>query len=189
MRIGIVGGTFNPIHVGHLVLAEEAREKLSLDKVIFVPAYIPPHKKDEELVEPNDRFKMVELALRGNPDFEVSTFEIDSKTTSYSVETLKAFKQKYGEEAKLFFITGADSLGEIYSWKEIDQIFKLSQFIVANRPGYEIGNVPNGIDVVTITSLEISSSLIRKKIKEGKSIRYLVPEPVREYIIARRLYK
>ncbi len=189
MRIGILGGTFNPIHVGHLVLAEEAREKLNLDKVIFVPAYIPPHKKDEALAEPNDRFKMVELALRGNSDFEVSSFEIDSKTTSYSVETLKAFKQKYGEEAKLFFITGADSLGEIYSWKEIDQIFKLSHFIVANRPGYDIANVPSGIDVVTITSLEISSSLIRKKISESKSIRYLVPEPVREYIIARRLYR
>ena len=142
MRIGILGGTFNPIHVGHLVLAEEAREKLNLDKVIFVPAYIPPHKKEEALAEPNDRFKMVELALRGNSDFEVSSFEIDSKTTSYSVETLKAFKQKYGEEAKLFFITGADSLGEIYSWKEIDQIFKLSHFIVANRPGYDIANGP-----------------------------------------------
>ena len=189
MRIGILGGTFNPIHVGHLVLAEEAREKLNLDKVIFVPAYIPPHKKDDELADPNDRFKMVELALRGNSDFEVSAFEIDAKTTSYSVETLKAFKKKYGEEAKLFFITGADSLGEIYSWKEVDQIFKLSKFIVANRPGYDMANVPNGIDVVTITSLEISSSLIRKKIGEGKSIRYLVPEPVREYIIARRLYR
>ena len=189
MRIGILGGTFNPIHVGHLVLAEEAKEKLNLDKVIFVPAYIPPHKKDEELAESNDRFKMVELATRGNPSFEVSAFEIDAKTTSYSVETLKAFKKKYGEDANLFFVTGADSLGELFSWKELDQIFKLSHFIVANRPGYTIANVPTGVDVVTITSLEISSSLIRKKIKEGKSIRYLVPEPVREDIIARRLYK
>ena len=189
MRIGILGGSFNPIHAGHLVLAEEAREKLTLDKVIFVPAYVPPHKKDEELAEPNDRFKMVELAIRGNPVFEVSAFEIDGKTTSYSIDTLKAFKQKYGEDAKLFFITGADSLGELYTWKDIDQIFQASQFIVANRPGYEISNVPTGVDVVTITSLEISSSLIRKKMKEGKSIRYLVPEPVREYIIARRLYR
>lgn len=189
MRIGILGGTFNPVHVGHLVLAEEAKEKLNLDKVIFAPAYIPPHKKDEELADANDRFKMVELAIRGNPCFEVSAFEIDAKTTSYSVETLKEFKKKYGEETKLFFITGADSLGELFSWKEIDEIFKLSQFIVANRPGYEITNVPENVDVVTITPLEISSSQIRKKIKEGKSIRYLVPEPVREYIIARRLYK
>jgi nicotinate-nucleotide adenylyltransferase len=189
MRIGILGGSFNPIHVGHLVLAEEAKEKLSLDKVIFVPAYIPPHKKDEELAEPNDRFKMVELAVRGNSSFEVSAFEIDAKTTSYSVETLKALKKKCGEGANLFFVTGADSMGELFSWKEIDQIFKLSHFIVANRPGYTIANVPAGVDVVTITSLEISSSLIRKKIKEGGSIRYLVPEPVREYIIARRLYK
>jgi nicotinate-nucleotide adenylyltransferase len=189
MRIGILGGTFNPIHTGHLVLAEEAREKLNLDKVILVPAYVPPHKKEEDLAEPNDRFKMVELAIRGNPNFEVSSVEIDAKTTSYSVETLKAFRQKYGEDARLFFLTGADSLGELYTWKEIDQIFKLSNFIVTNRPGYDIANVPTGVDVVTITSLEISSSLIRRKIKEGKSIRYLVPEPVREYIIARRLYR
>src|SRR3989338_3566572 len=96
MRIGILGGTFNPIHVGHLVLAEEAKEKLNLDKVIFVPAYIPPHKKDEELAESNDRFKMVELATRGNPSFEVSAFEIDAKTTSYSVETLKAYTSNEG---------------------------------------------------------------------------------------------
>ncbi|MFH0772231.1 MAG: nicotinate-nucleotide adenylyltransferase [Candidatus Omnitrophota bacterium] len=189
MRIGLLGGTFNPVHTGHLVLGEEAREKLNLDKVIFIPAYVPPHKKEDELADANDRFKMVELATRGNPYFEISSFEMDSKATSYSVETLKAFKSKYGETAKLFFITGADSLGELFSWKELDRIFKLSHFIVANRPGYEIANVPSGVDVVTITSLEISSSQIRRKVKEGKSIRYLVPEPVREYVIARRLYK
>ncbi len=189
MRIGILGGTFNPIHLGHLVLAEEAKEKLNLDKVIFVPAYIPPHKKDEEIAEANHRFKMAELAAKGNPCFEVSPFEINAKTTSYSVETLREFKERYGEDTKLFFITGADSLGELFSWKELDEIFKLSQFIVANRPGYDVSNVPKGIEVVTITSLEISSSQIRKKIKENKSIRYLVPESVREYIIAKRLYK
>lgn len=189
MRIGILGGTFNPIHLGHLVLAEEAKEKLNLDKVIFVPAYIPPHKKDEEIVEANHRLKMVELAAKGNPCFEVSPFEIDAKTTSYSVETLREFKKRYGEDTKLFFITGADSLGELFSWKELDEIFKLSQFIVTNRPGYDIANVPKEIEVVTITSLEVSSSQIRKKIKENKSIRYLVPESVREYIIAKRLYK
>ncbi len=189
MRIGILGGTFNPIHLGHLVLAEEAEEKLNLDKVVFVPAYIPPHKKGEEIAEANDRLKMVELAIKGNPSFEVSTYEMGAKTTSYSVETLKEFKARYGEDTKLFFITGADSLGELFSWKELDEIFKLSQFIVANRPGYEIANIPQQIEVVTITSLEISSTQIRRKIKEGKSIRYLVPEPVREYILARGLYK
>ncbi|KPK40287.1 MAG: hypothetical protein AMJ78_07355 [Omnitrophica WOR_2 bacterium SM23_29] len=189
MRIGILGGTFNPIHLGHLVLAEEAKEKLNLDKVIFVPAHIPPHKKDEEIAEANDRLRMAELAVKGNPSFEVSTFEIDAKTTSYSVKTLREFKKRYGEDTKLFFITGADSLGELFSWKELDEIFKLSQFIVANRPGYDIANVPKGIEVVTITSLEISSSQIRRKIKERKSIRYLVPDAVKEYIIAKGLYK
>ncbi|MFH1779046.1 MAG: nicotinate-nucleotide adenylyltransferase [Candidatus Omnitrophota bacterium] len=189
MRIGILGGTFNPIHLGHLVLAEEAKEKLNLDKIIFVPAYIPPHKKGEAIAEASDRLKMVELAIKGNPYFETSTFEMDAKATSYSVETLKGFKKRYGEDTKLFFITGADSLGELFSWKELDEIFKLSQFIVANRPGYDIANVPKEIEAVTITSLEISSSQIRRKIRENKSIRYLVPESVREYIIAKGLYK
>lgn len=189
MRIGILGGTFNPIHLGHLVLAEEAKEKLGLDKVIFVPAYIPPHKKDEEIAQAADRSKMVKLATEDNPSFEVSPFEIDAKTTSYSVETLREFKRIYGEDTKLFFITGADSLGELFSWKELDEIFKLSQFIVANRPGYNVANVPKEIEVVTITPLEISSSQIRRKIKENKSIRYLVPERVREYVVAKGLYK
>jgi len=190
MRIGILGGTFNPIHMGHLVLAEEAKEKLNLEKVIFVPAYIPPHKKDEEITtKADDRLKMVNLAIRGNPSFEVSTFEMDSKTTSYSIETLRELKRRYGEETKLFFITGADSLGELFSWKGLDEIFKLSQFIVANRPGYDIANLPKEVEVVTITPLEISSSQIRRKIREGKSIRYLVPEAVMEYILAKGLYK
>jgi len=189
MRIGILGGTFNPIHIGHLVLAEEAKEKLNLEKVIFVPVYIPPHKKDKEITEADDRLKMVSLAIRGNPSFEASTFEIDSKATSYSIETLREFKRKYGEDTKLFFITGADSLGELFSWKGLDEIFKLSQFIVANRPGYDIANLPKEVEAVTITPLEISSSQIRRKIKEGKSIRYLVPEAVREYISAKGLYK
>lgn len=189
MRIGILGGTFNPIHIGHLVLAEEAKEKLNLEKVIFVPAYIPPHKKGEEITEADDRLKMVNLAIRGNPSFEVSTFEIDSKNTSYSIQTLREFKKRYGEDTKLFFITGADSLGELFSWKGLDEIFKLSQFIVANRPGYDVANLPKEVEVVTITPLEISSSQIRRKIKEHKSIRYLVPEAVREYITAKGLYK
>jgi len=134
MRIGILGGTFNPIHIGHLILAEEALSKLRLDKVVFVPAYIPPHKHVEGSVKPKDRLKMVELAIADNGSFEVSTFELEAKKKSYSIDTLKEFREKYGEGAQLFFITGSDLLKDLFSWKNVNEIFKMSKFIVANRP-------------------------------------------------------
>lgn len=189
MRIGILGGTFNPIHIGHLILAEEALLKLKLDKVVFVPTFIPPHKNVENNVGPEDRVRMAELAIEGNASFEVSTFEIESKKKSYSIDTLKEFRKIYGEDAQLFFITGSDLLKDLFSWKDISEIFKMSKFIVANRPGYPVENIPNGVETVVITPIEVSSDDIRKRIREGRSIRYLVPEKVREYIIKRGLYK
>lgn len=188
MKIGIVGGTFNPIHIGHLILAEEALWKLKLDKVIFVPSYLPPHKEEEKILDPEHRFKMILLAIEGNPKFEISRIEIDAKQTSYSIDTIKKFKEQFGAKAEIFFITGSDSLKELFSWKKIDEIFELSNFIVAKRPGFPIDEVPKDVQVVPITGMEISSSEIRKRLKEGKSIRYLVPDQVREYIEANRLY-
>ena len=188
MKIGILGGTFNPIHIGHLILGEEALWKLKLDKLIFVPAYLPPHKDQEEILGAEHRFKMALSAIEGNPKFEVSRIEMDSKQTSYSVDTLKRFKEQYGPSAEFFFITGSDSLKELVSWKEIDEIFKLSKFIVAKRPGFPIGEIPSEVQAVVITEIEVSSSEIRKRLKERKSIRYLVPDKVREYIEENRLY-
>jgi nicotinate-nucleotide adenylyltransferase len=188
MRIGILGGTFNPIHIGHLILAEEALSTLKLDKVVFVPTYIPPHKSVEGNVKPQDRMKMVELAIDGNPAFGVSGFEINSKTTSYSVETLKEFRKAYGADAQLYFITGSDLLKDLFSWKDVNDIFKMSKFIVANRPGYPVKEVPKEVETVVITPIEISSEDIRRHIKSGRSIRYLVPERVRDYIVERNLY-
>lgn len=189
MRIGILGGTFNPIHIGHLILGEEALFKLKLDKVIFVPTFSPPHKIVDTEIRPEDRLKMVELAIDNNPNFEVSTIELDSKKKSYSVDTLKVFRKRYGDDSQLFFITGSDSLKDLFSWKDVNEIFKISKFIVANRPGYPVKEVPKEVETVVITPIEISSEDIRKRIREGRSIRYLVTEKVRNYIIARNLYK
>ena len=189
MRIGILGGTFNPIHIGHLILAEEACFKLKLDKLIFVPTFIPPHKDMEPEMNPQDRLKMVQLAIEDNPSFEVSRFEIDSKKKSYSIDTLKEFRRIYGDDAELYFITGSDSLKDLFSWKDINDIFKISKFIVANRPGYPFKDLPKEAEAVVITPIEVSSQDIRKRIKEGRSIRYLVPEKVRKYILEHNLYK
>ncbi|MBN2453374.1 MAG: nicotinate-nucleotide adenylyltransferase [Candidatus Omnitrophica bacterium] len=189
MKIGLLGGTFNPIHMGHLILAEEALSKLRLDKVIFIPTYLPPHKAVESTIKPHDRLKMVELAIADNSSFEVSDFEIGSKKTSYSIDTLKAFRDKYGSDTQLYFITGSDLLKDLFSWKSVNDIFKISKFIVANRPGYPVTEVPREVETVVITPIEVSSDDIRRRLKAGRSIRYLVPEKVRCYIMEKNLYK
>ena len=189
MRIGILGGTFNPIHIGHLILAEEAYFKLKLDKLVFVPAFMPPHKEVESPLRPEDRLRMVELAIEGNPAFEVSRFEIASKKRSYSIETLKEFRKLYGGAAELYFITGSDSLKDLFSWKNINDIFNISKFIVASRPGYPFKDVPKEVETVVVTPIEVSSEDIRHRLKESRSIRYLVPENVRQYIIEHKLYR
>jgi nicotinate-nucleotide adenylyltransferase len=188
MRIGILGGTFNPIHVGHLILAEEARFKLKLEKVVFVPAFVPPHKSSAEIISAGDRLEMVRLATEDNSAFEVSTFEIESKKRSYSIDTLIEFRGIYGENSELCFITGSDSLKDLFSWKNINDIFKISKFIVANRPGYPMKDIPKEVDTVVITPIEVSSLDIRKRLMDGRSIRYLVPEKVRKYIHDHKLY-
>jgi nicotinate-nucleotide adenylyltransferase len=189
MRIGILGGTFNPVHIGHLILAEEAHFKLKLDKIIFVPAFLPPHKEAESVINAKHRLHMVNLAIEDNRVFEVSTVEIDAKKKSYSIDTLKEFRKAYGEDAQLYFITGSDSLKDLFSWKNVNDIFKISKFVVANRPGYPVKEVPKEVETVVITPIEVSSEDIRRRLKEGRSIRYLVPEKVRKYIAEHDLYK
>ncbi|MGB2598815.1 MAG: nicotinate-nucleotide adenylyltransferase [Candidatus Omnitrophota bacterium] len=191
MKIGMLGGTFNPIHMGHLVLAEECWHRFELDKVVFIPAHIPPHKEVECSVSAADRLNMTRLALEGYERFEVSTYEIDKKDISYSIETIKHFKEKYAPGAELFFLTGSDWAGDLSTWKNIDEILDSVTFVIASRPG---GNVEKSayegkITRITIPALDISSSDIRDRIKRREPIDHLVPAPVVQYIGNKGLYR
>jgi nicotinate-nucleotide adenylyltransferase len=189
MKIGILGGTFDPIHTGHLVLAQECWSRLVLDKVIFVPAYIQPLKDKEGEVSSADRLNMVRLALEEDDRFEISTFELDAKARSYTIDTIKHFRQLY-EGEDIFFLTGSDSAESLSMWKDIDQILELCHFTIATRPGWGMDS-PYGDRVTKIQApgLEISSSMIRERIQKKEPIDYLVPHPVVKYIRNKGLYR
>ncbi len=187
MKIGILGGTFNPVHIGHLILAEEAREKLGLDKVIFIPANLPPHKDNIDIADPQARLKMLKLAVKGNRYFAVSDIEIRRLGRSYTIDTIKALKDKYKDD-ELYFIIGSDLLKYLEGWKDLSEIFKIVKFIAATRPGYPLENIPAYIKTLGIRAVDISGFSVRQCVKEGKSFRYLVPEAVFEYINKTKLY-
>lgn len=187
MKIGILGGTFNPIHVGHLVLADQVQEALNLDKIIFVPTYLPPHKEALDLIDAQFRLKMVKLAIEDNKKFSVSDIEIKRKGISYTIQTLKDLRKIYKDD-DLFFIVGSDASIYLNGWKDIGDSLKLAKFVMATRPGYSLKNINPKILTVEIKALEISGVQIRRRIKEHKSIRYLVPEIVRNYILKKGLY-
>lgn len=199
-RVAIMGGTFDPIHYGHLVVAEEARHRFSLDKVVFVPAGHPPHKSGEEVSPARDRFLMAVLATVSNPWFEVSDLEVERPGPSYTVDTLREFKGLYGPGSELFFITGADAALEIGTWKDPDTILELCVFLAATRPGYRFPSPDEVSDPALrpylsrilrfdIPELGISSTDIRARVREGRPIRYLVPESVAAYIAKAGLYR
>ena len=195
---GIMGGTFDPIHFGHLVLAEKARESLNLQKVIFVPAAIPPHKIGEVQTSAENRLKMTELAIKDHPSFQVSSVEIEREGPSYSIDTIRQLKaQEHGSEAAL--IMGFDSLLELHTWKDYREILTEAKIITAFRPGYPVINNEEDwprflqpfcrqIVVLEAPLLDISSTWLRVEMMYNRSIRYLVPEPVREYIRQNKLY-
>lgn len=195
MKIGILGGTFNPIHIGHLILAEEVREKLQLDKIIFVPTYLPPHKDYADIAPAENRLAMIRLAIKGNHKLSASDTEIKRDGRSYTIDTLKEFKKMYpGDE--LYFIIGSDLLKYLDDWKDWDEIVKMVKFIVATRPGFPLEEISNyiasrqpGASTVSIRAVDVSGFEIRKAIREKKSFRYLLPEAVYSYIIKKKLYK
>jgi nicotinate-nucleotide adenylyltransferase len=187
MRIGILGGTFNPVHIGHLILADEVREKLELGKVIFVPTYIAPHKTNSDVLCARHRYSMLRLAIKGNKYFSVSDVEIKRNGKSYTIDTVRFFKKRHPKDT-LFFITGSDLLKYLDAWKDLKEILSLVKFIVATRPGYALENIPSYISTIAIRAVDVSAYQIRRRIKERKSFRYLVPEAVRDYIIKKRLY-
>lgn len=200
LRLGIMGGTFDPIHYGHLVTAEAVRDEFKLDKVIFVPAGNPPHKVKRKVTDKKHRYLMTILATITNPFFEVSSIEIDREGYTYTIDTIKEFKKMYGEKTLFYFITGADAVLEILTWKNADELLRLCYFVAATRPGIEGNKIDQELDKirrlygdviykVTVPSLAISSTDIRERVAKGRPIKYLLPEPVERYIQKYKLYK
>lgn len=198
-NIGIMGGTFDPIHFGHLRAAEEVLQGFQLDRVIFVPAGNPPHKAGERISSAEHRYLMTVLATMDHPNFEVSRVEIDRPGFSYTLDTLKEFKKRFPED-NLYFITGADAILSVHGWNGYKELFELADFIAVTRPGYSMESLDclrpligdccySRIHVFTVTSLAISSSDIRERVRKSLSIRYLIPEMVRRYIERNGLYK
>jgi len=188
IKIGILGGTFDPVHNGHIYLAEKVCRKLGLSKVIFIPSYIPPHKKGIKVTPAKHRYSMLKLAIAGNKRFKISNMEIKRRGRSYSVETLRRLRRKYGQKAELYFITGSDSLKELNKWKNLTEILSLCKFVIVERPGFKVSHAPEGIIVIKIGAKDISATLIRKKIKSGKSTRNSISGAVKRYIYRYRLY-
>lgn len=199
-RIGLMGGTFDPIHVGHLVTAEEVRGQFDLDRVVFIPSGQPPHKPPDQVTGAEHRYLMTVLATMGNPHFHVSRLDIDRPGPSYTVDTVAAARQLFGSDVELFFITGADALLEILTWKSPERLLSMCRFVAATRPGYPVERMElqagelfrrfqSRVQVVAVPAMAISSSDIRERVRSGRSIRYLVPEAVAQYIYKYGLYR
>ena len=188
-RIGLLGGTFNPVHLGHLVLAESAREQLALDEVWLVPVAEPPLKAEAALAPAADRWRMVELAIDGHAAFRASDIELRRGGKSYTVDTLRALHQQYGAAVAWSFIVGADACGQLTAWRELSVLLQLCQFVLATRPGFTAPAAPAGARTITMPLLNISSTDLRQRVAAGHTIRYLVPDAVRLYIDAHQLYR
>jgi nicotinate-nucleotide adenylyltransferase len=212
-RLGIFGGTFDPIHLAHLRCAEEAREALSLDRILFIPSASPPHKNGA-FASGADRLAMVRRAITGHPRFRASSIELDRSGRSYSIDTLHALRQRFPEPTKFVFLLGLDAFREIGTWKRYEELFSLADFAVLSRPPYRITSpralLPvaarrhfcygpnrrmlvhtsgNRIAFLAVTALDISASNIRQRARRGHSIRYLVPSSVASYLDRHQLYR
>lgn len=216
LKIGVMGGTFNPIHYGHLAAAEEIRDRLRLDRVLFIPSNLPPHKQEEGMPAPDHRLEMVRQAVLPNPRFDVSDMEIRRGGRSYTIDTVIGLQQTY-PGVDMYFITGLDSFLDIQTWREWKRLLSLCWFVVLSRPGYRFSDlgrlgfmhgserdllsldrgVINHLDVRRegiavcldrIPLYDISSTDIRRRIREGRTVKYLLPDPVETYIIEHKLY-
>jgi len=193
-----MGGTFDPIHFGHLRMAESARESFELDEVLFIPAAKPPHKVEKHLTPEVHRLMMTYLATQTNKFFQVSPMEFLREGLSYTLDTVDALHEKYGAGTELFFIIGGDSMADLYKWYKAQELLQKVHFIAAARPGVEVNfdelqnffgaESMQHIHQIISPGLEISSTELRERVKNGKSIKYLVPHVVEEYILKNRLY-
>ena len=198
-RIGILGGTFNPIHLGHLLMAQDAMEQVGLDRVKFIPSATPPHKAADTLASERDRLQMIRLAIRGNDRFDADDIEIQRGGRSYSVDTLTELRRRE-PRADFYFIIGADSLRELHLWREVERVVSLCTFVTVPRPGFEPKPVVDRrLDAATRRRLrqhvlhghscDIASREIRARVASGRPIRYLVPDAVYQYMRRRKLYQ
>ncbi len=213
LRVGLLGGTFNPIHLAHLRAAEEAREALQLDRVIFIPAHLPPHKDAEGISDTEHRLAMVRLAIADQDAFDVSDVETKRAEKSYTLYTIRHFRKELGPATEIFFLTGADAFAEISTWHRWREVLPMCHFVVLTRPGHVIAKPVDALPAafaeryrptgpgtyamkegprlvfLPMTGLDISSSDIRRRLREGKSIWYLVPDTVIGYIEQHGLYR
>lgn len=198
MRLGILGGTFDPVHIGHLITAECVLEELSLDGVLFIPANVPPHKTERKIISSYHRLRMVCFATANNPRFKVSDIELNREGPSYSVDTINELKKIY-IGATFFFITGADAINDLPTWHEATELLKNCHFVAATRAGVKLEKdaliehfgelARTNIHEVNTRRIEISSTDIRQRVKEGKNIMYMVTDTVAKYIEKEGLYK
>ena len=187
-----MGGTFDPIHHGHLVAASEVADRYALDEVVFVPTGRPWQKGDVVVSPAEDRYLMTVIATASNPRFTVSRVDVDRDGPTYTVDTLRDLRGVYGPDAELFFITGADALARILSWKDAEQMFTLAHFVGVTRPGFELNDdhLPDDtVSLIRVPAMAISSTACRMRVAEGKPVWYLVPDGVVQYIAKRNLYR
>ena len=194
-RVGVMGGTFDPVHHGHLVAASEVAHRFALDEVVFVPTGQPWQKDDRHVSPPEDRYLMTVIATASDPRFRVSRVDVDREGPTYTVDTLRDLAAEYAAssvDAELFFITGADALASIASWRDSDEVLGLAHFVGVTRPGHTLTahGLPEGsVTLVEVPALAISSTDCRERVAAGAPIRYLVPDGVLEYVAKRGLYR
>jgi nicotinate-nucleotide adenylyltransferase len=200
MRLGVFGGTFDPVHLGHLILAEQCREQGGLERVLFIPAARPPHKHTQPLTSFTQRVEMLQLAVAGQPAFRIEELEKDRPGPSYTVDTLEELRRRQ-PDAEFWLVLGADTLQDLPQWYEPARIAKLAGFLVAGRPGARIASAPEleqtlgllagtlRLQVVDMPLLEISGRDVRRRVGVGRSIRYMVPRAVEAYIADKGLYR
>jgi nicotinate-nucleotide adenylyltransferase len=190
-KIGVMGGTFDPIHHGHLVAASEVAARFALDEVVFVPTGQPWQKSDKIVSPAEDRYLMTVVATASNPRFTVSRVDIDRTGPTYTADTLRDLHRQL-PGADLYFITGADALAQILSWHKVEELFELAHFVGVTRPGYELvdGHLPEGaVSLVEVPAMAISSTDCRERVAAGRPVWYLVPDGVVQYISKRKLYR
>ena len=197
MRVGVFGGTFDPIHIGHLVAAEETRVQLKLERVVFVPAGLPPHKLANHISPVEHRLAMVQLAIASNPYFTVSRVDIDRFGPCYTVETMELLRDEWGPGVELYFIMGSDSLADILTWYKPERLIRLCRLAVVKRPGYDVDikeldrllpGIASRVQFINSPLIDVASCDIRRRVREGLSIKYQVPEAVERYIYEHGVY-